>query len=49
VRRVVWRAALPRDNGILRAAAQHDMANVGVYAAVVHGGPIQRGDVAALA
>lgn len=45
----VRRAALPRDNGILREAAQHDMANVGVYAAVVHGGPILRGDMTVLA
>jgi len=35
---------LPRDPGILRAAAQHNQANVGVYAAVVQGGTIRRGD-----
>jgi hypothetical protein len=37
-------ADLPRDPGILRAAAQHNHANVGVYAAVVQGGTIRRGD-----
>jgi uncharacterized protein YcbX len=35
---------LPRDPGILRTAAQYNQANVGVYAAVVHGGTIHRGD-----
>lgn len=35
---------LPRDPGILRAAAQHNQVNVGVYAAVVRGGTIRRGD-----
>ena len=35
---------LPRDPGILRAAAQHNQVNVGVYAAVVRGGIIRRGD-----
>ena len=35
---------LPRDPGILRTAAQHNQVNVGVYAAVVHGGTIHRGD-----
>ncbi|OLE18567.1 MAG: MOSC domain-containing protein [Cyanobacteria bacterium 13_1_40CM_2_61_4] len=35
---------LPKDQGILRAAAQHNKANVGVYAAVVRGGPVRRGD-----
>jgi len=35
---------LPRDPGILRAAAQHNDANVGVYAEVVRGGSIRRGD-----
>jgi uncharacterized protein YcbX len=35
---------LPRDAGILRTAAQHNQANVGVYAAVVQGGRIRRGD-----
>src|SRR5712664_4302349 len=35
---------LPRDPGILRTAAQHNHVNVGVYAAVVRGGAIRRGD-----
>src|SRR6266852_1718305 len=35
---------LPKDAGILRAAAQHNRANVGVYASVLQGGKIQRGD-----
>jgi uncharacterized protein len=35
---------LPRDAGILRTAAQHNQVNVGVYAAVVRGGTIRRGD-----
>jgi uncharacterized protein len=35
---------LPRDPGILRTAAQHNQVNVGVYAAVVRGGTIRRGD-----
>lgn len=35
---------LPRDPGILRAVAQHDQVNVGVYAAVERGGTIRRGD-----
>jgi hypothetical protein len=35
---------LPRDPGILRTAAQHNQASVGVYAAVVRGGTIRRGD-----
>ena len=39
-------ADLPRDHGILRTAAQHNKAHVGVYAAVVHGGTIRRGDAA---
>ncbi|MGY1643308.1 MOSC domain-containing protein [Geodermatophilus sp. SYSU D00703] len=34
---------LPKDSGILRAAAQHNHANVGVYAAVVQGGEVRRG------
>jgi uncharacterized protein YcbX len=32
------------DPGILRTAAQHSQANVGVYAAVVRGGTIRYGD-----
>ncbi|HUP32839.1 MAG TPA: MOSC N-terminal beta barrel domain-containing protein [Gaiellaceae bacterium] len=35
---------LPKDPGILRAAAKHNAANVGVYASVVHGGTLRRGD-----
>ena len=35
---------LPRDAGILRAAAQHNHADVGVYADVIAGGAIRRGD-----
>jgi uncharacterized protein YcbX len=41
-------ADLPRDHGILRAAAQHNRAHVGVYATVVQGGTIRRGDLARL-
>jgi uncharacterized protein len=35
---------LPRDVGILRAAAQNNQANVGVYATVAEGGIVRRGD-----
>jgi MOSC domain-containing protein YiiM len=35
---------LPKDPGILRAAAQHNQVHVGVYASVLHGGEIRRGD-----
>ena len=35
---------LPKDVGILRAAAQHNHANVGVYASVLQGGRVRRGD-----
>jgi len=35
---------LPKDPGILRTAAQHNHVNVGVYAAVLRGGRIRRGD-----
>jgi len=35
---------LPRDTHILRTAAQHNHAKVGVYAAVARGGTIHRGD-----
>ncbi len=35
---------LPKDPGILRTAAQHNQAKVGVYAAVVRGGTVRRGD-----
>jgi uncharacterized protein len=40
---------LPKDVGILRAAAQHNQANVGVYADVVAGGTTRRGDPVTLA
>jgi MOSC domain-containing protein len=35
---------LPKDSGILRTAAQNNHVNVGVYADVIVGGPIRRGD-----
>ena len=35
---------LPKDSGILRAAVQHTQGHVGVYAEVVQGGTIRRGD-----
>ncbi len=35
---------LPKDIGVLRTAAQHNRASVGVYASVVQGGKIRRGD-----
>jgi len=35
---------LPKDPGILRAAARHNNVNVGVYATVGRGGRIRRGD-----
>ena len=35
---------LPKDPGILRTAAQNNDANVGVYADVVKGGTVRRGD-----
>jgi uncharacterized protein YcbX len=37
-------ADLPKDPGILRAAARHNEVNVGVYASVLQGGEIRRGD-----
>jgi len=40
---------LPKDSGILRTAAQHNGVNVGVYASVVSGGTIRRGDPVSLA
>jgi uncharacterized protein YcbX len=39
---------LPRDAGILRTAARHNHANVGVYASVLQGGAIRRGDSVSL-
>jgi len=35
---------LPKDPGILRAAARHNNVNVGVYATVERGGRVRRGD-----
>jgi uncharacterized protein YcbX len=35
---------LPKDVGILRTAAKHNQVNVGVYASVVQGGSVRRGD-----
>ena len=35
---------LPKDTGILRTAAQHNRANLGVYASVLQGGNVRRGD-----
>ena len=35
---------LPRDPCILRTAAQYNRANVGVYASVLQGGKVRRGD-----
>ncbi|HEV8274688.1 MAG TPA: hypothetical protein VGQ26_03180 [Streptosporangiaceae bacterium] len=40
---------LPKDSGILRAAAQHNAVNVGVYASALSGGSIRRGDAVTLA
>jgi uncharacterized protein YcbX len=39
---------LAKDPGILRAAAQHNHANVGLYASVVRGGTVRRGDAVRL-
>ncbi len=39
---------LPKDVGILRTAAQHNEAHVGVYAKVLQGGTVRRGDLARL-
>ena len=41
-------ADLPKDAGILRSAAQYNRANVGVYASVLQGGKIRRGEVVRL-
>jgi len=35
---------LPNDSGILRTAARHNRANVGVYASVLQGGEMRPGD-----
>jgi uncharacterized protein len=39
---------LAKDPGILRTAAQHNHANVGLYASVVRGGTVRRGDAIGL-
>ena len=39
---------LPADPGILRAAVQHNRGHVGIYATVVQGGTIRRGDALTL-
>lgn len=39
---------LPRDVGILRTAAQHNQGHVGVYASVLQGGIVRRGDSVSL-
>jgi len=39
---------LPKDPAILRTAAQHNHANVGLYASVVQGGTVRRGDAIGL-
>jgi uncharacterized protein YcbX len=39
---------LPRDTGILRTAVQHNQGGVGVYASVLQGGQIRRGDSVSL-
>lgn len=40
---------LPKDPGVLRTAAKHNGANVGVYASVLRGGVVRRGDSLTLA
>jgi uncharacterized protein len=40
---------LPKDPGVLRTAAQYNQVNVGVYATVLQGGMIRRGDSVRLA
>jgi uncharacterized protein YcbX len=40
---------LPKDPGILRTAAQHNKANVGVYASVLQSGRVRRGDAIRMA
>lgn len=39
---------LPRDLGILKTAAKHNHANVGIYATVANAGRLRRGDVVTL-
>jgi uncharacterized protein len=40
---------LPADPGVLRTAARENEANVGVYAEVIQGGTVRRGDPVTLA
>ena len=40
---------LPKDVGILRTVARHNQGHLGVYASVLRGGPIHRGDAINLA
>jgi uncharacterized protein YcbX len=37
-------ADLPADLGVLRTAVKHNQGHVGVYASVLHGGTVRRGD-----
>jgi uncharacterized protein len=39
---------LPKDVGVLKAAAKHNQARVGAYASVIQGGKIRRGDAVRL-
>lgn len=39
---------LPKDTGILRAAAKRNQARVGAYASVLQGGGIRRGDIVSI-
>jgi uncharacterized protein YcbX len=39
---------LPKDSGILKTALKYNQAHVGIYATVLQGGKIRRGDVARL-
>jgi uncharacterized protein YcbX len=41
-------ADLPKDSEILRTAVKHNNAQVGVYASVIQGGKIRRGDAISL-
>jgi uncharacterized protein len=39
---------LPKDTGILKAAARSNQARVGVYASVLQGGDVKRGDIVSI-